>query len=49
MYMSKKIEKLKEINRLLDEVLSNVETRIFIESVIDIKDNTGTNVLVRSE
>jgi hypothetical protein len=30
--MSKKIEKLKEMNILINNVLSNLETKIFIEN-----------------
>lgn len=40
------MEKLKEINRLLDEVLASLETRIFIESVVEVKDNKGSIALV---
>ena len=44
--MSKKIEKLKEINRLLGEVISKLETRMFVESVGDIKENSNINEIL---
>jgi hypothetical protein len=41
--MSKKLEKLKEINGMLDIVLMELETRIFIESVSEIKEKLTDN------
>jgi len=45
--MSNKIEKLKEINKILEEVLSKLETRIFIESVPNIRENKGNEMFAR--
>jgi hypothetical protein len=42
--MSKKLDKLKEVNMMLTEVLSKLETQIFIEGI----DNT-TNKKIKDE
>jgi len=36
--MSKKLEKLKEVNAQLNSVLKKLETHIFIENMGDVKD-----------
>lgn len=36
--MSKKIEKLKEVNNQLNEILSKLETRMFIENINNYND-----------
>ena len=46
--MSKKIEKLKEINKMLDIVLMELETKLFIESISDIKEKLADNKKVRT-
>ena len=46
--MSKKIEKLKEINKMLDIVLMKLETKLFIESISDIKEKLADNKKVRT-
>lgn len=37
--MSKKLEKLREINKSLNTLLSKLETRVFIENIYDINQN----------
>ena len=37
--MSKKLDKLKEINLLLNNVLAELETQMFIENTSDFKEN----------
>jgi hypothetical protein len=36
--MSKKLEKLKEVNVMLNAVLMELETRIFIDNISDVKE-----------
>lgn len=38
--MSKKIEKLKEVNNALKNILIVLETRMFIENIIDVDDKS---------
>jgi len=47
--MSKKLEKLREVNKLLKEILSNLETQMFIENIdetIDKKINAEYSKVV---
>ena len=46
--MSKKIEKLKEINKMLDIVLMELETKLFIESISEIKEKLVDNKKTRT-
>lgn len=46
--MSKKIEKLKEINKMLDIVLMELETKLFIESISEIKEKLVDNRKART-
>lgn len=46
--MSKKIEKLKEINKMLDIVLMELETKLFIESISEIKEKLVDNKKART-
>lgn len=36
--MSKKMEKLKEVNTQLSNILIELETRMFIENIVDVKE-----------
>lgn len=36
--MLKKLEKLKEVNETLKNVLIELETRMFIENIVEVKD-----------
>ena len=38
--MSKKIDKLKEVNTQLSNILIKLETRMFIENIVDVKEKT---------
>ena len=46
--MSKKIEKLKEINKMLDIVLMELETKLFIENISEIKEKLVDNKKART-
>jgi hypothetical protein len=41
--MSKKLEKLKEINETLKHVLDKLEIQMFIDNIYDIKDSVIKN------
>lgn len=41
--MSKKLEKLKEVNNILKRVLEKLEFEMFIENINDVKDNIINN------